>query len=219
MYFHRRILATVFLLIGFLAACAPINSQRDKSDRDYGESDYNPPPENVSDVSTSENATSGGNSTNTVEKTDSTGDFHGPFLQYQPEEEKKEVRKKQDVQEERGIQQETYSQDPPVNIKKTYYGKAVYISDDLHGRPTASGERYDRNKLTAAHPFLPFGTICRVTNVANGRTVNVRINDRCKNWNGRIIDLSYEAATRLDAILAGVIRVKLDVIKTVDFPE
>lgn len=110
------------------------------------------------------------------------------------------------------------SVDPAPKAEKVYYGKAVYIDNQLHGRPTASGERYDRNKFTAAHIFLPFGTICRVTNLANGRTVNVRINDRCKNIDNRVIDLSYAAAEELDAILAGVINVKIEVIKEVEYP-
>lgn len=107
---------------------------------------------------------------------------------------------------------------PAPKAEKVYYGKAVYIDNQLHGRPTASGERYDRTKFTAAHIFLPFGTICRVTNLANGRTVNVRINDRCKNVDNRVIDLSYAAAEELDAILAGVINVKIEVVKEVEYP-
>ena len=92
-------------------------------------------------------------------------------------------------------------------------GKASYYSDDLHGKPTASGEPYHRLQLTAAHRTLPFGTICKVTNLANGKSVNVRINDRGPFIEGRIIDLSYKAAEVLDAIKAGIIDVKVQIMK------
>ena len=97
------------------------------------------------------------------------------------------------------------------------FGKAAYYSDALEGRTTASGEPYNRNRLTAAHPSLPFGTICRVTNLFNGQTVEVRINDRCAGRNGRIIDLSYRAANQLDAIVAGVVDVKVEVLGNDEF--
>lgn len=93
-----------------------------------------------------------------------------------------------------------------------YYGKAAYYSDKLVGKMTASGERYDRNKLTAAHPFLPFNTECKVTNLANGYSIIVRINDRCSPSMGRILDLSYRAAEKLDIIQAGVVNVKLEIV-------
>ncbi len=94
------------------------------------------------------------------------------------------------------------------------YGKADYYSDILQGRSTTSGELYDREKLTAAHATLPFGTICRITNLANDRSVDVRINDRGPLREGRILHLSYRAARELNAITAGVIDVQLEVIKT-----
>jgi len=94
------------------------------------------------------------------------------------------------------------------------YGKADYYSDILQGRSTTSGELYDREKLTAAHATLPFGTICRITNLANDRSVDVRINDRGPLREGRILHLSYRAARELNAINAGVIDVQLEVIKS-----
>lgn len=94
------------------------------------------------------------------------------------------------------------------------YGKADYYSDILQGRSTTSGELYDREKLTAAHATLPFGTICRITNLANERSVDVRINDRGPLREGRILHLSYRAARELNAINAGVIDVQLEVIKS-----
>jgi len=68
------------------------------------------------------------------------------------------------------------SQSPQV--VRVEYGKASYYADKFQGKPTASGELYDRDKLTAAHKTLPFGTLCRVTNTANKKSVIVRINDR-----------------------------------------
>ena len=77
-------------------------------------------------------------------------------------------------------------------------GIASWYGDDFHGWVTASGEIYDMHTLTAAHRTLPLGTIVRVTNVVNGRNVVIRINDRGPYVNGRILDLSYAAAKRLD---------------------
>jgi rare lipoprotein A len=88
-------------------------------------------------------------------------------------------------------------------------GDASYYGKECHGGPTASGETFDMYKLTAAHPSLPFGTRVRVTNLANGASVVVRINDRGPFTKGRIIDLSYEAAKRIKMIDAGVARVEV----------
>lgn len=91
-------------------------------------------------------------------------------------------------------------------------GKAAYYSDKLHGRPTASGELYDKNALTAAHPTLPFGTQVRVTRLDTGANVVVRIIDRGPWRRKRLIDVSRAAAEQLDMIAAGVVRVKLEVL-------
>lgn len=93
------------------------------------------------------------------------------------------------------------------------FGTAAYYNDSFQGKKTMSGEVYDRNKLSAAHPSLPFGTRCRVTNLDNGKSVELHINDRCSGKNGRILDLSYEAAKQLDGISAGIMDVKLEVIQ------
>lgn len=85
---------------------------------------------------------------------------------------------------------------PVVNGKFKLFKKkahASYYSDRFHGRRTASGKRYDRNKLTAAHKKLPLGTLVRVTNEANGKTVIVEITDRGPFARGREIDLSKRA--------------------------
>lgn len=93
------------------------------------------------------------------------------------------------------------------------YGKAAYYSRQFIGRPTASGELYDPEKLTAGHMTLPFGSICRVINLVNGKQVEVRINDRGPYVRGRIIDVSERAARQLQMIDAGVVEVKLEVLK------
>ena len=88
-------------------------------------------------------------------------------------------------------------------------GIASYYADRFHGRQTASGERYDRNAFTAAHRRLPFGTHVRVVNLDNGKTVEVRINDRGPFVAGRVIDVSYAAAQKLGMLQRGVVRVRV----------
>src|SRR5689334_4107205 len=73
-------------------------------------------------------------------------------------------------------------------------GKASFYADSFEGNPTASGEKYRANKFTAAHKTLPFGTVVKVTNLANKESVNVTINDRGPYVEGRVIDLSKAAA-------------------------
>ena len=93
----------------------------------------------------------------------------------------------------------------------SWYG----MGDGYHGNTTASGERFDRSQLTAAHYDLPFGTRVKVTNLRNGRHVVVRINDRFSLetlQKGRIVDLSYRAAQLLDMVRDGVVPVLLEVL-------
>jgi rare lipoprotein A len=80
------------------------------------------------------------------------------------------------------------------------------------GTQTASGEKFDPNELTAAHPTLPFGTRLRVTNVSTGKSVTVRVNDRGPYVRGRVVDVSYSAAESLGMVNKGVTNVKLDVV-------
>ena len=82
-------------------------------------------------------------------------------------------------------------------------GTASWYGKEFHGRKTASGEVYDMYAMTAAHKTLPLGTQVRVCNLNNGRTIDVRINDRGPFVRGRIIDLSYEGARRLGLVGAG----------------
>ncbi len=91
-------------------------------------------------------------------------------------------------------------------------GIASYYDSAHEGRATASGERFDPDRLTAAHPTLPFGTRVRVTNLENGRSVVVTITDRGPFHRGRVIDLSERAARRLGFVARGVARVRLDVL-------
>ena len=92
-------------------------------------------------------------------------------------------------------------------------GKASWYGDAHHGRKTASGETFDMNALTAAHRTLPLGTRVLVTNLANGRSIEVRINDRGPVIPDRIIDLSFAAARALGGVGAGVFRVRIAVVE------
>src|SRR5205823_6298814 len=85
----------------------------------------------------------------------------------------------------------------PPEPRVVQTGKASWYGDPHHGRKTASGEVFDMYALTAAHRTLPLGSRVRVTNLANGRAVDVRINDRGPTLADRIIDLSYAAARAL----------------------
>ena len=94
----------------------------------------------------------------------------------------------------------------------TEIGEASFYADDFNGKKTANGETYNMSDLTAAHPSLPFNTIVKVTNLANNKSVKVRINDRMPNFKGRIIDLSLAAAKKIDMINSGVQKVKLEIL-------
>ena len=98
---------------------------------------------------------------------------------------------------------------PHPHEQGVYHGYASWYDEP---QMTASGERFDRHKLTAAHRTLPFGTLVRVTNTRNGKSVVVRINDRGPYSGKRIIDLSEAAARQLDMIDAGVAPVELEVL-------
>lgn len=91
-------------------------------------------------------------------------------------------------------------------------GEASYYADSFQGKPTASGEPYDRNKLTAAHRTLPFGTRLRVTRTDNGKSVVVKVNDRGPHKAGRVVDLSYAAADQIGLVRDGVAPVKIEVV-------
>src|SRR5262249_45988142 len=100
----------------------------------------------------------------------------------------------------------------PLFGSREQVGLASYYAAEFQGRRTASGEVFDRRRMTAAHPTLPFGTWVRVVNLENGRRVMVRINDRGPHKRGRIIDVSEEAARRLGFVRRGIAKVRLVVL-------
>lgn len=91
----------------------------------------------------------------------------------------------------------------------TIQGIASWYGKQFHGRQTANGERFDMHELTAAHRSLPFGTTVEVKNLANGRSVVVRINDRGPYSGRRVIDLSYGAAKQLGMVGSGTAKVAI----------
>ncbi len=94
-------------------------------------------------------------------------------------------------------------------------GLASWYGEEFHGRSTSSGETFDMNALTGAHRTLPIPTYVRVTNLANGRSVIVRVNDRgpFRDPDSRIIDVSYAAALRLDMIRDGTVAVRVQAVE------
>jgi len=97
------------------------------------------------------------------------------------------------------------------------HGMASWYGGVFNGRKTASGEKYDMNKLTACHPTLPFGSLVRVINRANKRSVVVRINDRGDLVDeGRVIDLSWAAAEKLSMTRSGLAKVDVEVLSRGD---
>jgi rare lipoprotein A len=99
------------------------------------------------------------------------------------------------------------------NAAETQVASDGVASFYTQGTQTASGEKFDTHELTAAHRTLPFGTRLRVTNVATGRSVTVRVNDRGPFIRGRDVDVSYSAAETLGMVGGGIAKVKLDVVQ------
>jgi hypothetical protein len=91
-------------------------------------------------------------------------------------------------------------------------GEASYYNSKYHGKKTASGELYDKMKFTAAHRTLPYGTVLKVTNLRNKQSVQVRVNDRGPFKKGRIVDLSFAAASQIDMVKEGVSDVLVEVV-------
>jgi rare lipoprotein A (peptidoglycan hydrolase) len=120
-------------------------------------------------------------------------------------------------------QEQLQADRPPESVKKTksigslrnrltQLGKASWYGPGFHGKPTASGEVFDQSLMTAAHNTFPLGSRAKVTNLANGHSVEVRINDRGPHAAGRIIDLSRAAAGALGMVGHGVARVQVEVL-------
>jgi rare lipoprotein A len=95
---------------------------------------------------------------------------------------------------------------------KVLYGTASFYSNKFNGRKTANGEIFSQQKMTAACNVLPLGTWIRVTNLRNGRTVVVKVNDRLHERMKRVVDLSRSAAEKLGFIKSGLTRVKVEVL-------
>lgn len=114
-----------------------------------------------------------------------------------------------------GLGQGTLAQDRGNNSMskiKLVYGTASYYSSKFEGKKTANGEIYRSQKMTAACNVLPLGTWLRVTNLRNGRSVIVKVNDRLHPRMKRVVDLSYVAAQKLNYLRAGLTRVKVEVL-------
>ena len=99
------------------------------------------------------------------------------------------------------------------NAADSQRGIASYYADSLHGNPTASGEPYDKNAMTAAHKTYPFGSEVTVTYLRTGKSVQVRINDRGPHVKDRIIDLSAAAAEKIGLKQAGVGEVTVELVE------
>ena len=98
------------------------------------------------------------------------------------------------------------------NVSKTEIGTASFYSSKFKGKLTASGQRYDPAKLTAAHNHLPMGTRIKVTNIRNGRSVIAVVNDRLHYRNKRLVDLSLAAARKLGYTGRGLAKVKVEIL-------
>lgn len=103
-----------------------------------------------------------------------------------------------------------------ISTKHAYQvGRASYYGKRFHGRRTAKGDTYDVSQMTAAHPRLPLGTLIKVTNLENGRAVEVEVNDRGPFSRRRVLDVSLEAARRLDMVRKGSAKVMIEIVESV----
>lgn len=94
-------------------------------------------------------------------------------------------------------------------------GTAAWYGAELHGKPTASGEIFDMDRISAAHRTLPLGTVIRVTNLDNYKTIDVTVSDRGPALRSRVLELSYGAARALDFVREGTARVKFETVEPV----
>ncbi|MBO9667438.1 MAG: septal ring lytic transglycosylase RlpA family protein [Bdellovibrio sp.] len=101
----------------------------------------------------------------------------------------------------------------PLKVGSSRTGKASWYGADHHGQKTASGEIFDMKEMTAAHRTLPMDSKVRVTNLSNGKSVVVRINDRGPFSKGRLIDVSESAARELGMLKKGVVNVRIEVLE------
>jgi rare lipoprotein A len=125
-----------------------------------------------------------------------------------PPAEKREVLKEEKKEEKPGVPEQVEKRES----KEVQYGIASWYGRDFHGKPTSSGEIYDMHQLTCAHKTLPLGTTVMVTNMENGKSLELKVNDRGPFVKERIIDLSYAAAKILGMWEKGTAYVKVEVI-------
>jgi len=100
-----------------------------------------------------------------------------------------------------------------TGFEKVQYGISSYYGPKFHGKLTANGEIFDMYKISAAHRYLAIGTLIKVTNLDNNKTLNMRINDRGPYVNNRILDCSYAAALKLGFVEQGTANIKLVVLE------
>jgi rare lipoprotein A len=100
-----------------------------------------------------------------------------------------------------------------LSIGDIRFGVASFYADKFNGRPTASGEIFSQDKLTCACNVLPLGTLVRVTNLMNGKSVELVVNDRLHPKMRRLVDLSKKAAKKLGFTASGLVKVKVEVIQ------
>lgn len=128
-----------------------------------------------------------------------------------------EVKNKLNLNLKSQIQEENSSYMVPViTYKPLGVMKASWYGPNFHGRQTANGEIYNQYELTAAHKTMKFGTLLRLTNPDNNKSIIVRINDRGPYIEGRELDLSYASAKALGIIKPGVKRLKVEVVQITD---
>lgn len=108
------------------------------------------------------------------------------------------------------VTEDEFKDSPVLEIKT---GVASYYSEKYDGGKTSSGEIFNKNNLTAAHLKYPYNTIVRIINLLNNKSAIVRINDRKPDFNGRIIDVSYGAAKKLEMVTSGITEVRIEVLK------
>ena len=107
------------------------------------------------------------------------------------------------------------SSSPRYSSKDIYYGVSSFygLGDGFDGQLTANGEIYDKDGLSAAHKTLPLNSIIEVTNLSNGKSVRLKVNDRGPYVGERILDCSYGAAKKLDFVNEGTTEVRIEIIK------
>ena len=139
--------------------------------------------------------------------------FLGPSVGASPSSEEFVIEAIQGNEKNTGIQEAAAVRPLPAsNPIEVVQGAASWYGPGFYGRATANGERFSKGTLTAAHRTLPFGTKVRVTNLSNGRSVVVRINDRGPFKHHRVIDLAHGAASQLQMMQAGEVPVKLEIL-------